>query len=228
MEDARAASGPTCGDRLHRLAFGALAAAPPVVAHPARRAVFNRFYRRTGDPWGYSRSPWEGRRHAALVDACPSRDVQWALDVGCGTGHLTRALLDADVARSVVGIDISPHAVRRAAAENLRLAQGFRSQFLEVDLADHGQSWFDGRFDLAVCADVLYYLPRPHLLSHVVDRLVSWTTPGGALLLAHPVSHADHLHEAAHAHASLVPTHETYVDGPQDDYRIEVFTRSPT
>ncbi len=227
MKQAHAAPSRSRGDRLHRLAFGALAAAPLFVRARGRRAVFDRFYRGGGDPWGYSRSPWEARRHAALVHACASSGAEWAMDVGCGTGHLLRALLHADAARSLVGIDISHRAVRHAARQGLGLPQGFRSQFLQVDIADDGRSWFTDRFDLVVCADVLYYLPRQQLLTDVLDRLVSWMTPGASLVLAHPVSHAAYLHGAAHSHAALRRTGSVHVAGTRDGYRIEVFTKSP-
>lgn len=228
MGQAHAAPSRSRGDRLHHLAFGALAAAPWFVRNRGRRAVFDRFYRGSADPWGYSRSPWEARRHAALVRACPPSGARWALDVGCGTGHLTRALLHADAARSIVGIDISHRAVRRAAHQSLSLPQGFRSQFLQVDIADDGRYWFTDRFDLVVCADVLYYLPRPQLLTQVLDRLVSWMRPAASLVLAHPVSHAAYLHGAAHSHAALRRTGSVHVAGTDGGYRIDVFTKLPS
>lgn len=225
MERADTRSSRSLGDRAHRLAFSALATTPRLL-QPARRAVVDGFYRGNADPWRYSSNAWEARRHDALLRACPSRDGQWALDVGCGTGHLTRALLRDDLAQWVVGIDISARAVRRAAHHNLGLAQGFRAQFLQLDLVDDGRYWFAERFGLVVCADVLYYLPRTNVLSEIVNRLISWTSPGGSLVLAHPASQATYLHDAACSNSSLRRTDSVHVAGEEGAYRIDVFTRA--
>jgi len=106
---------------------------------------------RLGDPWNME-SPLEQARFAAtnaLIERRFGR-VASLLEVGCGEGHQTRAL--AAVADEVHGIDVSPTAVERA-RERLPTAH-----FAATDI--HGQPWGgeQGRFDLVVACEVLYYI----------------------------------------------------------------------
>lgn len=106
---------------------------------------------RLGDPWNME-SPLEQARFAAtnaLVERTFGR-VGTLLEVGCGEGHQTRVL--CAVADEVHGIDVSPTAVARA-RERLPMAH-----FAATDI--HGQPWGDqqGRFDLVVACEVLYYI----------------------------------------------------------------------
>jgi 2-polyprenyl-3-methyl-5-hydroxy-6-metoxy-1,4-benzoquinol methylase len=93
------------------------------------------------------------------------------LDVGCGSGVLRRHLPSDRIAR-YVGVDPVPAAVAQASA----LADE-RTEFLLADpmTADLG------RFDVAICNEVLYFAADPFAL---VDRTESALRSGGHLLVS--------------------------------------------
>jgi ubiquinone/menaquinone biosynthesis C-methylase UbiE len=87
---------------------------------------------------------------SALELGSPAR----ALDVGCGTGSVTRELLEVPGVTEVVGIDPSPVFIERARAvvdERLSFVTGDGRE-LPFD---------DGSFDLVVCHTVLCHVPAP-------------------------------------------------------------------
>ena len=88
------------------------------------------------------------------------------LDVGCGTGALTEAILAADQPSSVAGIDPSREFIAYA-TERIRDARvSFRegnAMALEFD---------DDAFDAAVCALVLNFVPDPLLAIREMNRVV--------------------------------------------------------
>lgn len=73
-----------------------------------------------------------------------------ALDLGCGTGLLGRALRDR--CEVLVGVDLSPNMLAKA-----REAGGY-DELVASDLADFLRARGDERFDLFVAADVFIYV----------------------------------------------------------------------
>jgi SAM-dependent methyltransferase len=146
------------------------------------QAAFETAYRESGDPWA-SASPryrYQGLKYDRLVALLPRRRFASALDLGCGLGLLSQKL--AARAERVLGIDVAPtaieHARRRGAAfGNLSFEPG--------DILNLPSS-LNGRFDLVVVADVLYYLSPldESVLRSVVRRIADLLTPGGTCLLA--------------------------------------------
>ena len=109
-------------------------------------ADFDSFYA-TSDPWGVTRANVQIanlRRHLS-----PIVSGQSVLDVGCGEGFLTEAILGS--AKSIKGIDISRVAIDRAEARSLSNAHFEQSDFLDCS--------FSG-YDLISALECLYYL-RP-------------------------------------------------------------------
>jgi SAM-dependent methyltransferase len=145
-------------------------------------AAFDTAYRESEDPWA-SASPryrYQGLKYDRLLALLPRKRFANALDLGCGLGLLSQKLTQQ--AENVLGIDIAPaaieHARRRGAAfDNLAFEPG--------DILNLPAS-LDGRFDLVVVADVLYYLsPLDEGVLHaVVRRIADLLTPGGTCLLA--------------------------------------------
>ena len=127
-------------------------------------------------------------RLASLSDAV-GRYVQAGdrmLDLGCGTGELTRALAKGGL-RST-GCDISPQMLRRAACERggcagwVQLAPGWRTL-----------PFMSAAFDAVVAASVLEYVAEPAAVLAECARVVR---PGGVVLftvpdLRHPVRWAE-------------------------------------
>jgi SAM-dependent methyltransferase len=105
---------------------------------------------------------------AARYYGQPMRRV---LDIGCGTGVLSRQI--AQWAESVVGLDVSESMLREArrctGVANIRYVAG---DFRDFDLQD--------TFDAAVCGqDSLSYVDRPEQLKDVFRSVCKHLLPGG-------------------------------------------------
>lgn len=102
------------------------------------------------------------------LDAPPGG--RW-LDVGCGTGALTAALLGEVAPASVVGVDPSEEFLAAAAAR----VTDVRATFRTGD-ATSMPAFPEGRFDAVVSALALNFVPEP---SRAMAELVRVTRPGG-------------------------------------------------
>jgi SAM-dependent methyltransferase len=145
------------------------------------RAAFEAIYSASPDPWA-SASPryrYQSLKYDKLIGLLPKHRFGRALDLGCGLGLMTQRL--APLADEVLGLDIAEAAVtqarQRASQKNLRFAQ--------ADLLDLPRT-LDGRFDLVVVADILYYLSPldERVLKSMVARIAGLLAPGGICLLA--------------------------------------------
>jgi len=96
-----------------------------------------------------------------------------ALEVGCGTGVLTRRLAVRPEVRETVGVDVAPSLVERARA----LSSGVPG--LEYLTADACALPFDeGAFDLVVFDSTLCHVPEPE---RAVEESFRVLRPGGVL-----------------------------------------------
>jgi len=106
------------------------------------------------------------------------------LDVGCGTGRLSRQLYDRGF--SVLGVDVNADAVGIARKSAVSAdATGRRLRFEEADVSsNHGPRLDGGPFDVVVCQLVISIIgavpQRMNLLRHVRRAL----RPGGWLYLS--------------------------------------------
>jgi 2-polyprenyl-3-methyl-5-hydroxy-6-metoxy-1,4-benzoquinol methylase len=96
------------------------------------------------------------------------------IDIGCGTGHNSRAMVAKG--HRVRGIDISEHAIARY-REN-----GFDGRTMDIE---RGLEFADASFDLAFCSEVIEHLVRPERFAAEVYRVLR---PGGRLVLSTPNS----------------------------------------
>lgn len=132
------------------------------------------------DVWdrGENYEPYCGRwsrltAHAFLewLDAKPG--LRW-LDVGCGTGALSHRILDRKGPEDLVGVDRSlgylQDARRGSASAGARFVIG-DAQTLPVAT---------GRFDIAVSALVLNFVPQP---DRMIEEMVRAVQPAGQLAL---------------------------------------------
>lgn len=114
----------------------------------------------------------------ALVRVRPGIRV---VDLGCGTGELTRRLADALPGSDVLGIDNSPQMLERT-AEFVRLGLRFEQASIEE---------VTGRWDLVFSHAAIQWVDDHHAL---VPRLFSLLAPGGQLAVQLPSNHGHLTH----------------------------------
>lgn len=150
--------------------------------------AFERLYAEApgNDPWASAdtRYLYQRRKYERILSLLPpGRSFARALDLGCGLGLLAERV--APRCRDFLGIDLSATALERA---RLRLGAALPHARFEQGDATHLPAAFEGRFDLVLAADVIYYLPPGHLtdagLKALVTRLARLLTPDGLLLVA--------------------------------------------
>ncbi|WP_190126653.1 class I SAM-dependent methyltransferase [Streptomyces inusitatus] len=111
---------------------------------------------------------------ARLLDGWLPPGPADVLDVGCGTGSLSRLL--AEVGHRVTGVDLSPRMVERARLK--LLAGGLTGRFLVGDAAAPPTG--EERFGVVLCRHLMWTLPDP---SAALRDWVGRLGPGGTLVL---------------------------------------------
>jgi len=118
---------------------------------------------------------WSARLAPLFLDFCDVGDAQSYLDVGCGTGALTKTIRARHGDRVVVGLDPSKAFIGRLNAE---VADG-RSWFCRGDAQD--LPFTDSRFDAAFGLLILQQMPDP---LRMVSEMRRATRPGGTVATA--------------------------------------------
>jgi SAM-dependent methyltransferase len=108
------------------------------------------------------------REFIAWLGAAPGR--RW-LDVGCGTGALTGAILDAAQPAEVVGIDLSPAYVAYARE---RFGSSARFEIGDAQALPAASE----SFDIAVSGLALNFVPEP---ARAVSEMARVVPPGGVV-----------------------------------------------
>ena len=136
---------------------------------------FERLYQRDPDPWKFATSDYERDKYAATMAALPDgRSFHRCFEVGCSIGVLTRQL--AARCASLLGVDVSETALAQA-RERCADLPTVALQPMAVPGA-----WPDGRFDLIVFSEVLYYLGIPGI-GEAARRSLGSLEPGGVIVL---------------------------------------------
>ena len=117
-----------------------------------------------------------------LVAAIPAKDVQLAVDLGCGPGNSTEVLADRFPQARVSGLDSSDDMVQAARK---------RLPAINFDVADIDTWQPTEAFDVILANASLQWLPDHAAL---YPRLVSKLCPGGSLAIQTP----DNMEEPAH------------------------------
>lgn len=144
------------------------------------RAAFESLYAEDGDPWALldSRNRYQRRKWRNILAVVPkNRRFKNALDVGCGLGGLSRDL--ADYAGSVLGVDLAQSAVERARQLH---ADRANIRFMQAD-AFNLPAEMNGKFDLVVLADILYYKAAGGSFDDMAARITDLLLPGGVCIV---------------------------------------------
>src|SRR5262249_28663115 len=152
------------------------------------------------DPWKpeqYERFREErSRPFLDLLELVRPRPGMRVVDLGCGTGELTRALHERIGSRETLGIDSSPAMLARSAA-----FAGAGLRFERVDVAQ-----FAGRdYDLVFSNAALHWVPHHEAL---FVRLTEALTAGGQLAVQMPANF-DH---PSHVVAAEIRRHPEFRD----------------
>ena len=139
---------------------------------------------------------------AALVQPCPGGRI---VDLGCGTGELTRELHRLVQASETVGIDSSPAMLERAQA-----FAGDGVRFEQDDIA----TWEPAPFDVVFSNAALHWLPDHRRL---LARLTSAVPVDGQLAVQVPANGDHPSHMVGMAVAGEAPFAEVFADDPPPD-----------
>lgn len=149
----------------------------------------------------------------ATPGATPSPPPWRIADLGCGTGLCGAAF--ADLARRIVGVDLSPRMLERCAQR--RLYDELHEASINTWLAEG-----DEVFDLMLAGDVMIYVGQLESAMHDIRRRL---VPGGMLILSTECCGGDEYeirHSGRYAHS--VP----YLDRVATAAGLELVARQPT
>jgi len=126
------------------------------------------------------------QRLGAVIGALKAANAKSVVDLGCGEGHLLRALMQDKAFTRIVGMDASPHALERA-HDRLRLEEIPERQRGRINLVQGSLVYRDERlagFDAACLVEVIEHLDPERvpvleraLFEQAKPRTVVVTTP---------------------------------------------------
>lgn len=183
------------------------------------RRYFERLYRRRSDPWSYQRSDYEQRKYRQVLEILTGRSYARILEVGSSEGVFTAML--GPLGAEVLGIDISHLACERARARCAAFPN------IRFQAADIREAELDGRFDLILCSEVLYYLGGNRPLAGVRDKLADLLADGGQLVLVNPLPLARRVHKVFRANRQLQLLHQHLERDLRRPYAISLWTKVP-
>jgi trans-aconitate 2-methyltransferase len=128
-----------------------------------------------------------------LVEPCPGGRV---VDLGCGTGELTRALHERTGAGSTLGLDSSPAMLERTAA--------YAGNGLTFELGDIARWVPAGPVDVIFSNAALHWVDDH---DELFARLTAGLSPGGQLAVQVPANHDHPSHLVAERVAAEQPFH---------------------
>ncbi|MGQ9688262.1 MAG: methyltransferase domain-containing protein [Desulfobaccales bacterium] len=144
---------------------------PQITAMHSKHAIQRNFARRA---LSYDRYALIQQGMAAELLRLAQEAVERArliLEIGCGTGYLTKLLRQANPAAAIVAVDLDVSLLRRARE---RLERDGRVYFLAAD----GEAFAGGPYDLIVANSVFQWFTRPQETLRTYHGLLN---SGGAL-----------------------------------------------
>ncbi|MGH3085829.1 MAG: class I SAM-dependent DNA methyltransferase [Rubrobacteraceae bacterium] len=180
------------------------------------REYFEGLYESSSDPWDFETSDYERRKYERTLSFLEGERFRRALEAGCSIGVFTRML--APLCDALVAVDVSERAVESAKS---RLED---HQNVVVERRTLPEEMPEGRFDLILASEVLYYLTEPEMLE-TLGLFEDALSPGGTLIAVHwrketktyPLQ-GDEVHELLLEHTRLIPT----ASAVEPEYRIDL------
>ncbi len=136
--------------------------------------IFDQLYARDPDPWRFETSPYEQAKYADTLAQLGDRRFASGLELGCSIGVLSRRL--AERCDRLLCLDLAEAALERA---RLRLSG---LDHVSVRRATLPADWPEGRFDLVLISEMLYFL-SPDDIARLARRCVAAARPGCLVLL---------------------------------------------
>jgi SAM-dependent methyltransferase len=176
-------------------------------------------YARDPDPWSFERRWYDRRKYQLTVAALRRARYRSGFEPACSIGVLSAVLAercDRLLCTDLVDVAVEQARERLAGKENVTVRQAALPE------------WPDGRYDLIVLSEVLYYLPDEHLAT-VIDGVRRSLVPGGDLVVVHWQHPVPQHRPGGEAHELLCATEGLVrVAGYTDpDFRLDVFTPTP-
>jgi SAM-dependent methyltransferase len=144
--------------------------------HSLPASYFDDLYAKDPDPWRFAASAYEREKYAATLAALPQARYRDVFEVGCSIGVLTAAL--APRCDALLAVDLAAAALEQA---RQRCADLDHVRFAQMAVPG---DWPDGRFDLILLSEVVYYLDRQDV-SRLASRVAESLQPGGDVVLVH-------------------------------------------
>jgi SAM-dependent methyltransferase len=181
---------------------------------------FDAMYAAAGDPWGFEDRWYERRKRAVSLALLPAERYRTAFEPGCSIGVLTSLL--AWRCDALLACDLAPAAVRAA------IRRTADQPHVRVERREIAGEWPEGRFDLVVFSEILYYFDD-HDLEQVLKNGAAALEPEGTLLAVHwrhPVPEYARSGDDAHRALAAQPGLARLVSHREPDFLAEVYIRT--
>jgi cyclopropane fatty-acyl-phospholipid synthase-like methyltransferase len=146
-------------------------------------AYFEAIYSCDADPWRFTSSPYERAKYALTLSALPKPHYKSALEVGCSIGVLSREI--SSRCESLLSTD----AAEAPLLEARRLCADLQNIRFERMFAP--SQWPDGRFDLIVLSEIIYFLDAVDV-AELAKRVKNSLSPGCDIVLVHWLGRTDY------------------------------------
>lgn len=146
-------------------------------------SYFDKLYAQDSDPWQFETSAYETAKYDATLAALPQERFVSVLEIGCSIGVLTARL--APRCDELLALDVSEQALDRARHRCREMSH------IRFEKGRIPQDWPDGRFDLIMLSEVLYYLDKDDL-DRLATRVGLSLVPGGAIMMVHWLGETDY------------------------------------
>jgi SAM-dependent methyltransferase len=131
---------------------------------------------------------WDERQRALIERALGDVNGRTLVDVGCGTGRVTRWLAEQGGARQVVGVDFSPATVEAAREESCALVSSGIVRFEQGDVVGGLDGIGVGSFDDAIVLGCFSVACRARpALERAMVNVARLVRRGGRVLVLEPI-----------------------------------------